>query len=591
MQSFVPIRPGSVRLLPSLFQQRAELGQAYLMSLRNDNLLRNYYIEAGLWNQDSKPEGIHWGWDSPTSLTRSNYFGQWLWAAARTAAQTGDAQVKAKADHIVHELGRCQQANGGEWVFAYPTKWLDWLGKGQRPPTGVWAPQYYIHKTLMGLLAMHTLTGNQEALEIVEKAAPYVYRWCRQFPQERWDDMLDIETGAMIELWADLYGLTGKAEYKELMERYYRPRLFDPLLAGQDPLTNKHANQTIPEALGAARAWEVTGEKRWRDVAEAYWRQAVTERGYYATGGQTCGEIWTPKFELAARLGHQTQEHCVVFHMMMLADYLLRWTGDAVYADYWERNLYNGILAQQHPQTGMVTYYLPMQAGGKKIWSTPTETFWCCVGTLFEAQTLYPSAIYFTNREGLVVSQYIPSVLSWEHGGAAVQVTQTLNPLRQAVHRPQETVVDLEIACASPSEFALTLRLPWWLAGPATVTINGVPQPVTAGAGSFWSVRRMWGHDQVRLSLPKRLTTCPLPDRPSTVAFMDGPVVLAGLCDEERMLHGDPARAETMLEPDNEREWGIWRPWYKTVGQERGIRFVPLYEITDEPYAVYFPTR
>ena len=49
----------------------------------------------------------------------------------------------------------------------------------------------------------------------------------------------------------------------------------------------------------------------------------------------------------AARLGDKNQEHCIVYNMMRLADYLLRWTGDVAYADYWERNLYNGILAQQ----------------------------------------------------------------------------------------------------------------------------------------------------------------------------------------------------------------------------------------------------
>ncbi len=85
--------------------------------------------------------------------------------------------------------------------------------------------------------------------------------------------------------------------------------MFERLLAGEDPLTNYHANTTIPEAHGAARAYEVTGEERYRQIAEAYWRCAVTDRGTYCTGGQTCGEIWSPPFELAARLGPRTQEH------------------------------------------------------------------------------------------------------------------------------------------------------------------------------------------------------------------------------------------------------------------------------------------
>jgi hypothetical protein len=95
----------------------------------------------------------------------------------------------------------------------------------------------------------------------------------------------------------------------------------------------------------------------------------------------------------------------------------------------------------------------------------------------------------------------------------------------------------------------------------------------------------------VRIELPKALTTCPLPDRPDMVAFMDGPVVLAGLCDEERLLHGDKGHPDTLLIPDHEREWSIWKGGYRTAGQERSIRFIPLYEVRDERYTVYFPVK
>ena len=75
------------------------------------------------------------------------------------------------------------------------------------------------------------------------------------------------------------------------------------------------------------------------------------------------------------------------------------------------------------------------------------------------------------------------------------------------------------------------------------------------------------------------------------MAFMDGPVVLAGLCDEERPLYGDPAHPEKMLAPDNEREWNLWKPGYRAIGQPQGLRFMPLYQVCDERYTVYFPVR
>jgi DUF1680 family protein len=374
---------GSVRLLPSDFQRRFQANRRYLMSLRTEYLLQNFYMEAGLWAPRELAE-CHGGWESPTCQLRGHFLGHWLSAAARIYAHTGDLEVKGKADHIVAEIGRCQVEHGGEWAGSIPETYLHWIARGKR----VWAPHYTIHKTLMGLYEMAAYAENEQALEIMVRWASWFTRWTGQFSRQEMDDILDVETGGMLEAWADLYSLTGDEQHLELMRRYDRPRLFEPLLAGEDVLTNQHANTTIPEAHGAARAWEVTGERRWRDIVEAYWDCAVTRRGAYCTGGQTCGEIWTPPGELSARLGDKNQEHCTVYNMMRLADYLLRWTGDVRYADYWERNLYNGILAQQHPETGMIAYFLPLRAGSVKAWGTPTQDFWCCHGSLVQAHTM-----------------------------------------------------------------------------------------------------------------------------------------------------------------------------------------------------------
>jgi len=308
---FSPIPPGKVKLLPGMFQHRFDLNRNYVMSLRSQNLLQNHYLEAGLWSARSRPEDIHWGWESPTCQLRGHFLGHWLSAAARMYANTGDAQVKAKADHIVSELARCQEENGGEWAGPIPEKYLDWIARGKR----VWAPHYTLHKTLMGLYEMAAHAGSEQALHVLTRWADWFYRWSGQFSRQEMDDILDVETGGMLEVWAELYGLTGREEHLELMRRYDRPRLFERLLAREDPLTNRHANTTIPEAHGAARAYEVTGGKRWRDIAEAYWRCAVADRGTFCTGSQTTGEVWTPPFEFSARLGDKNQEHCVVYNM------------------------------------------------------------------------------------------------------------------------------------------------------------------------------------------------------------------------------------------------------------------------------------
>ena len=441
-----------------------------------------------MWGPRVKPEDAHWGWESPTCQIRGEFLGHWLSAAAHIIASTGDLEIKGKADFIVSEVARCQEENGGEWAAPIPEKYMDWLGRGKT----VWAPHCTVHRNMMGLYDMYALTGNTQALEILVRWARWFARWSAQFTRDQFDEMLDVETGGMLESWADLYGVTGEKEHYELIKRYDRRRLFDPLLAGKDVLTNMHANTTIPEIHGAARAWEVTGEERWRSVVEAYWRCAVTDRGYYCTGGQTNGEFWTPPQQLSTRLGDKNQEHCTVYHMMRLAEYLLRWTGDASYADYWERNLYNGSLAQQHPETGMVTYFLPLRSGSVKKWGTPTDDFWCCHGTIIQAHSVFPQHIFLEEGDDLVLSQYIPCQVDWNRNGNRVSLTLTEDLHPELHRRPAFRTYDLKIECRQPEEFTLKLRLPGWISASPQVTVNGEKQPVTGVPSSYASLRRVW---------------------------------------------------------------------------------------------------
>jgi DUF1680 family protein len=100
-QTFTPIPPGQIKLLPGEFQRRFSVNRRYVMSLRSENLLQNHYMEAGLWGPRREPKEIHWGWESPTCQLRGHFLGHWLSAAARIYASTGDAEVKGKADWIV----------------------------------------------------------------------------------------------------------------------------------------------------------------------------------------------------------------------------------------------------------------------------------------------------------------------------------------------------------------------------------------------------------------------------------------------------------------------------------------------------------
>ena len=603
----------SVVLQDEELLRRRKANLDYMMELKTENLTLSYLMEAGLYKTSETQTQIHGGWEFPLCELRGHFLGHWLSAAAMYYEATGDRLVLAKAEQIVDILAECQEENGGKWAGSIPEKYMTWIAIGKK----VWAPQYTVHKTFMGLLDMAQKAGYTKALDVAVHFAEWFYEWSGRFSREHFQKILDVETGGMLEIWAILYRLTGKEMFRELMDRYYRESLFDGLLEGRDVLTNMHANTTIPEVLGAAAWYEATGEEKMLEIVKRYWEAAVTRKGSYATGGQTCGEIWSPDVQLAARLGDKNQEHCTVYNMMRLADFLFRETGDCAFMDYWEKNLYNGIMAQGYwkgsfthgfqyneglPDEGLLTYFLPMRAGARKGWATKTNDFFCCHGTLVQANAALNNAIYYTREGEVCVCQYFDSEFRSEDGGLMIrQMTDRQNgnePGASGVQRinnvcpvitadPRKLAVELNVSGAGDG-LTLKVRIPGWTKG-TSIVIDGKPAEGEWTPGSFAELKISGPESRIRLEFRKAITIETLPGDERMAAFLDGPVVLAGLCDEERTLYVSGQEPEKILAADNEREWAAWKHTYKTVGQERGIRFIPLYEVGYQPYSVYFP--
>ncbi len=605
---WVPLDHETV-LLPGDHLSRFLRCKAYLKRLKEDNLLIYYRMEAGLFNAMRRMDGIHGGWDSPTSFAKGMFTGHWLSAASMAYAADRDTELKIRVDRAIEALRKCQIENGNGWAFAVPEKHLSWLKRGKY----AYNPFYSIHKSLMGYMDAWRYAGNSTALEILRGCADYFADWCRDVPRELMDRIMDgNETGGILEVWAELYGETGEQKHQELMRRFERPALYEALAEGTDFLTNMHANTTIPEIVGAARCHDVTGEPRYRDAVEEYWRQAVEQRGMFATGGQTSGEVWTPPGRLESRLGELTQEHCTVYNMMKLAEALLRWTGEAKYADYIERNVHNGVLAQTFltgrsldickdafpPAEYLVSYFLPLGFGVTKKWGTETDDFWCCHGTTVQANAALSHGVFYRAPGGLAVCQYIPARLGF--GGGSVTLKRDdgegehirLNGARAAKRpaRPDTLGYVITFELPEPQETDLLLRMPWWLAGPARVSVDGTPVSF-AVSGGFLRLRAAWQNQRIHVEFPKKLEAVPLPGEPNTVAFMDGPTVLAGLTDGQYELRGDVKHPETILKPHDERGWNAWNRGWRTVNQPKNILFVPLNAVTQEQYNVYFPVR
>ena len=591
---FESAKPQQVRLLDSEIRRRFQVNEDLLLRYQSKDLLRSYYFEAGLWKDNSEnPKIEHWGWEGPTSEIRGHFVGHWLSAAAITYASDGNRELLGRAEYMLDELERCQKANGGEWIGAIPEKQLRWTEEGRN--FGV--PLYNLHKIIMGLTDMYVYAGNCKALEIVGHFADWFYRWVKDIPTDRMDIIMETETGGILEEWCRLYEITGEEKYQVLMEKFLRRPLFHALLENKDVLTNMHANTTIPEILGIARMYEVTGNPEYLKAVKNYWSIAVTKRGGFVTGGQTSGEVWIPPFHIRERLGKLNQEHCAVYNMMRLAEFLYQYTGDIEFENYRELNLYNGILAQQNPNTGAAAYYLPMQAGSRKIWSTEKKSFWCCCGSGIQAGASHGMGIYAENKNQIAVNQFIPSVLTsdrWERkvkitqqsGMSAKNVQKLIGINAGSVNYPEAFSVYLNIVASEAPDMTVLVRIPFWNQKDPVLLVNGEQVDYYMENSCIYIP---CGSKKLEVSILfyQALTVHEMSGCGEMIAFRHGPVVLAGMTEKDT-IHGERGQIQNMLVHHNERIWGSWTREFRTTQEEVNINFKPLYEVADETYTVYF---
>lgn len=597
-----PAEKGSVKILPGVFRERMDVNRQYLLELDTNCLLQNFYLEAGIilpgLQVVDNPEtaNLHWGWEAPTCQLRGHFLGHWISAAAKLIAADGEPELRVKLDNIVSELARCQELNGGEWVGSIPEKYFTRLIKNQY----IWSPQYVMHKTIVGLSDAYIYAGNTQALDILSHLSDWYITWTEKAAETNPHAVYAGEEAGMLEVWAQLYQLTKDEKYLTLAKRYADAGLFRKLKEGKDSLTNCHANASIPFTHGAAKMYEITGDSDWLEVIKLFWKAAVTDRGMFSTTGMNAGEFWVPPHMQGHFLGSSDQEFCTVYNMVRTASYLLKYTGEAQYADYIERALYNGFLAQQNAQTGMPAYFLPLGAGSRKKWGTKTHDFWCCHGTMVQAQTLYPELVWFTDGDKITAAQYIPSEFTAEMNGANVTVSQTTGMKYyndQAFFDEKDDgqmsrwLLKFSVKCDKPARFTLSLRVPEWAKG-VELEVNGknTAAPVKDG---WLDITADWQNDSVQVFFPSELRAETLPDMPELMAVVDGPIVLAGITGSDCGITGADKLNEQFM-PQMEHTYGTF-PWrqnsWRTRNQPQSVMFRPLYEVTDEEYTVYFTKK
>jgi len=575
-----------VKLLEgSPFKNAMNKDEAYLLLLKPDRLLYRFYKNAGLPVKDS----IYGGWE--TDGLSGHTLGHYLSACAMMYISSGNPEFKKRVDYITSELARCQQARKTGYIGAIPKEdsIFALVSDGKIKSSGFdlnggWSPWYTVHKVMAGLCDAYFYCNNKQALKLVTGIADWTYNTINHLPDSLRLKMLNCEYGGMNDVLANIYAFTGNKKYLNLSYKFKDEFVMGKLAKQIDPMPGKHSNTNVPKAIGAAKQYELTGSKDEKNIASFFWNTMVNHHSY-VIGGNSNYEYCGQEDKLNDRLSDNTCETCNTYNMLKLTRHLFAWQPSAAYMDYYERALYNHILASQNPDDGMMCYFVPLRQGTHKIFSDFFNTFTCCVGSGMENHSKYAESIFAQGDDGsLFVNLFIPAELNWKEKNIII---------RQENFIPDAKQVRLKIISEKPANFTLRIRRPAWSKTSPVIYVNGKTVNTELKDGYLFAKRQWQNNDVVTVDFPMFIYTEAMPDNANRIAFLYGPVVLAA---ELGTAMPDPVYGTPVLITDNKNSNDWVKPVAsqsltfetKNIGKPVDIKLVPFYKTYKQYYSVYF---
>ena len=585
--------------------------------------------------QGAEPLGV---WDSQETKLRGHATGHYLTAIAQAYASTGydkalQANFADKMDYMVNALYEMSQMSGhpqkvggpyvadptavppgpgksdydsdlsengirtdywnwGEgFISAYPPDQFIMLEHGATygtKPTQIWAPYYTLHKILAGLMDVYEVTGNEKALAIAKGMGSWVHARLSQLPTDTlihmWNTYIAGEFGGMNEAMARLYRITNEHQYLEVAQLFDNIKVFfgdaehsHGLAKNVDTFRGLHANQHIPQIMGALEIYRDSDVSEYFQVADNFWFKAKNDY-MYSIGGvagarnPTNAECFVGQpatlYENGFSAGGQN-ETCATYNMLKLTRNLFLFEQRAELMDYYERGLYNHILASVAEDSPANTYHVPLRPGSIKHFGNPDmKGFTCCNGTALESSTKLQNSIYFKSEDdkALYVNLFVPSTLNWTNRNITV-VQKTDFPSED------HTLLTIE----GNGKFDLKVRVPHWATKGFFVKINGKEEKVDAMPGTYLTLSRDWKNgDTVEVQMPFQFHLEPVMDQQNIASLFYGPILLVAQETEPRTdwrkvtldvndlgktIEGDPSKLTFTI------DGVVFKPFYETYGR------------------------
>jgi DUF1680 family protein len=588
---------------PSLTGQ--QLNQAYLDLLPVDRLLYTYYVNANISVEGIEPLG---GWESPSSDIRGVFLAFYLQASAKAYLAYNNTHQLAKAQYLIEQLYRVQQRlNDSGFLAAWPSTHLRKLERLEK----VWAPIYCYEKLLRGLSDMYTLTGLTLAGQMMNDLLNYLYVWMvhcdKTYSISHWETMifstLDYEYGGISDFLYEQYGLTHDERFFWMGKRFDDGQFLGALALDTDFLTGVHANSHVPPVIGSGRRYSITGEEQYRLILENFF-SIVWNNHTYSTGGSNGGngsvgfyqqERYSDANLLSQTLWNNNQEFCVQYNMLKLIRILIQWSGQVEYANAYERIFVNSIWGTQDPgEPGHMLYSYPLgegvskptsSGGGSIGYGTQFDSFWCCYTTAIDQWTKMSDSIYFYQNQNEISSVYVNLFVS-----SQLDWTDEKVIIRQITAFPRETTTNFTLnTLLNEVSMNIYFRVPSWInSNDSWIEINNIRQDLTLIPSTYINlpITNWKTNDRIVYNMAMKLHLEPINDNQKLVSILYGPIVLGGLINQAKLLSNDISLIRKINRSSSEPLL-----FETTALDGTTFQFLPLYEIINQTYTVYFPIQ
>jgi hypothetical protein len=438
-------------------------------------------------------------------MWQGEFWGKWVLSAIGAARYTQDDALRSLICDSVDQVLATQDDDGYLGTYQNPDFIIPPGEQGMN--WNIWGRKY----VLWGLIEAWRLL---EDPRILEGAAGLVDHLLTQVGPGRTDL---IRTGAMFGLPSTsiltpvvmLYEATEEPRYLDfaeyIVEQWARHPAGPPDILHKG-LSNAPVHTWFPEPYRWAKSYEfiscvegllhlyrITGRGVYLDaVAHIYEHLRTWERS-------PVGSIsFNDKFVGSSRLINIAGEICDVVYWNRLSFELLRLTHETVYADEFERSLYNALLTGMNPEGtwGLRRLRLSHEHVPAHHHCDLAHQQ-CCVANAPRGLLQAAQMAWMTDPEGVLCTLY-----SQGRGSVPLPSGRSAD-VRIEGEYPAGGIVRIILKPASPEAFRLRLRVPAWSKN-TTVSINGEPA-AEAAPGGWFDVHRTWrSENEIVLNLDTR---------------------------------------------------------------------------------------